>query len=205
MAWAPDYLTLAALKAYLRITDTDDDAELAVAITAASRAIDRSCNRQFGNVDPAQARSYTAWLNPETGRWVIDIDDLAVAPTSIAIVDTTGGGATDQPITAYDMADPNAVANGKVWTSIIVRPASPVQPSGANAECVVTAAWGWPAVPAAVTLAAQIQANRFHNRRESPYGVAGSPSDGSELRLLARLDPDVAVSLTDYVRPGVVA
>jgi hypothetical protein len=50
-------------------------------------------------------------------------------------------------------------------------------------------------------MAARIQAGRFSIRQESLYGVAGSPAAGSELRLLARVDPDVGVSLANYVRP----
>jgi hypothetical protein len=62
----------------------------------------------------------------------------------------------------------------------------------------VTALWGWTAVPVAVKQATLLQASRFFSRRHSPYGVAGSPELGSEIRLLARVDPDVGVSLRDY-------
>jgi len=44
-------------------------------------------------------------------------------------------------------------------------------------------------------VATVLQANRLLKRRHAPFGVAGSPELGSELRLLARVDPDVAVSL----------
>lgn len=202
MTWAPDYLTLVELKAYLGLDDTNDDAELAIAITAASRAIDRWCNRQFGKTAGAETRYYPAWFDNETGRWTVDVDDLAVTPT-VTLVDTTGNGVADQDITAFDMGPTNALANGKVHTRITIKPASAVKPAGTGRpEVKVTATpFGWPAFPVSVTYAMRVQANRFHNRRNSPYGVAGSPSDGSEMRLLARLDPDVAVSLSDYVRP----
>ena len=50
MAWQPDYVTTDELKTHLRIdlADTTDDDAIGIAITAASRAIDRSCGRQFG-------------------------------------------------------------------------------------------------------------------------------------------------------------
>ncbi|NIL59971.1 phage gp6-like head-tail connector protein, partial [Salinispora arenicola] len=67
-------------------------------------------------------------------------------------------------------------------------------------ELTITAPWGWPAIPTAVVLATQLQASRLLTRRDSPYGVAGSPQDGSEMRLLARVDPDVEVVLRPYVR-----
>jgi hypothetical protein len=60
MAWAPDYITAEQLAAYLRITDDDDDVELAIAVGAASRAIDNHTNRQFGKVDAAEQRLYTS-------------------------------------------------------------------------------------------------------------------------------------------------
>lgn len=53
-------------------------------------------------------------------------------------------------------------------------------------------------VPAGVNTATLIQAARFFKRRDSPYGVAGSPEMGSELRLQAKLDPDVYVMIKPY-------
>jgi hypothetical protein len=47
-----------------------------------------------------------------------------------------------------------------------------------------------------VEQATLLQASRFHARRFSPYGVAGSPELGSELRLLAKLDADVELALS---------
>ena len=44
----------------MHITDTDDDVQIALAVTAASRAIDRRTNRQFGLVAAPEARYYTA-------------------------------------------------------------------------------------------------------------------------------------------------
>jgi hypothetical protein len=65
---------------------------------------------------------------------------------------------------------------------------------------VVVAQWGWTAVPAQVIAAAKLQSNRWNKRRNSPLGVAGSPEQGSEIRLLARLDPDVATVLAGLSR-----
>lgn len=49
--------------------------------------------------------------------------------------------------------------------------------------------------PASVKLATMIQGSRWAKRRDSPFGIAGSPEMGNEMRLLARIDPDVAVLL----------
>jgi hypothetical protein len=50
-------------------------------------------------------------------------------------------------------------------------------------------------VPAEVKLATELQASRWAKRRDAPFGVAGSPELGSELRILAKLDPDVEILL----------
>jgi hypothetical protein len=52
-----------------------------------------------------------------------------------------------------------------------------------------------------VLAAAKLQCARWNFRRDAPAGVAGSPDQGSEIRLLSRLDPDVAVSLAGLSRP----
>lgn len=196
MAWAPDYVTLSAMKAYARIADTDDDAQLSVAITAASSAINRCCSRQFGMVDSPEARVYTGRYDRHRVRptWVVDIDDLATV-TSLSI--TING----TPVTDYKLEQRNAVAKGKVWTLLVLGQNAEAMPDLNNDnEVGITASWGWPSVPSAVQEACFLQAQRFHARRDSPYGIAGSPQDGSEQRLLATVDPDVRVSLSDFVR-----
>lgn len=200
MAWKPDYITVEALRNFMRIDDTDDDVELAVAITAASRAIDKHCNRQFGKVAAAQERWYTARPDYETGRWVVDIDDLQDL-TNLAV--TVNGVALDDD---YFVLEPvNAAEEGKPYTRLAVLRDAPVQPTGAPNEVAVTARWGWNAIPSSVVQASYLQSSRFHSRRNSPYGIAGSPDDGSEMRLLSRVDPDVAVSLGDVRRRRAVA
>jgi hypothetical protein len=198
MAWRPDYITLPEFKDYKTIDDTIDDAELAVAIAAASRAIDKATNRQFGNVAAPEARVYTAWYNHERCRWMVPIDDLQ---TTAGLVVTIGG----VTVTDYKLEPRNAVVDGLAWTSLVLGPAAEATPS-ADDEFEVDALgpWGWAAFPDAVVEACYIQSHRFANRRDSPYGVAGSPQQGSELRLLARLDPDVKVMLGLYVRPRAV-
>jgi len=199
MAWAPDYVTSAELKAYARITDTVDDAEVAVAITAASRAVDEHCNRQFGLLAAAEAWSFTAWPDFHRGRWVVDIEDLQTTTGLIVEVPTVG------TTTAFTKEPVNAAAKGKPWTRLVFDVDASVLPVSTNLYAVtVTGKWGWTTVPVQVEQATLLQASRFLSRRESPYGIAGSPDQGSELRLLSRVDPDVGVSLRGLVRPRVV-
>jgi hypothetical protein len=199
MAWAPDYLTGQEFADYLRVHDDVDEVEFAVDISAASRAIDNHTNRQFGIVGAPEARTYTRWhYDYERGRWAIGIDDLMTTAGAAFTIDGTA-------LTDYTLEPRNAAAEGRPWTRLVVARASSVQPTGCEPELGGTALWGWTTVPVAVTLACRLQGSRFNSRRDSPYGVAGSPDQGSEIRLLARVDPDVGVSLRSYVRPRAVA
>ena len=184
MTWAPDYLTLPEAKLYLGVTDAVDDAQITGWITAASRAIDKRCNRQFGLLAAPAARTY---------RRVLDIDDLQ-SSTGLTVngVAYASSGAVLLP--------DNAPADGRPWTAVgfIIQPFP--QAPGVPQSNVLVAPWGWTAVPAQVPMAAKLQISRWNSRRDSPYGVAGSPEQGSEMRLLARLDPDVATTLAGLSR-----
>ncbi|WP_211288847.1 hypothetical protein [Actinophytocola xinjiangensis] len=95
----------------------------------------------------------------------------------------------------------NAGPEGRPWTELAIPDAFAVgarfgQPDGVR----VTARFGWTTVPVAVEQASLLQASRLVARRSAPFGVAGSPEVGSEMRLLAKVDPDVAVTLDGYRR-----
>lgn len=184
MVWKPDYLTLADAKAFLRITDTADDAELAILITAASRNIDDWANRQFGQLAAPAARVYrrATFYDPSTRLWLLDVDDVQ---------DLTGlliNGTAYASQTAVVQPD-NAPADSVPWTRL----GWTDQPT--TATVTVTARWGWTAVPAGVLTAMRFVLNRWQARRTAPFGVAGSPDAGSEIRLLAKLDPDAILAL----------
>lgn len=189
MPWAPNYATPADLAAYLRIPDEDiqDEEQMVLALAGASRAVDRTCRRQFGALAAPAARVYTARVDPQLNRPVVAIDDL-MDDTGLLI--EVGG----EEVTGV-LGPANAPADGVPWTRI----AGP-WPLGVPDAVTVTALWGWTSVPDAVVQATLMQASRLLARRDSPYGVAGSPEAGSEIRLLARVDPDVAVLLRHYTR-----
>jgi hypothetical protein len=182
MAWAPNYVEVDDLAEFVRIPDDVDDAQLVLAVAAASRAVDRHCRRQFGLVAAPEVRAYR--VRRAGSALVADIDDLQT---------TTGLLVAGEAVASPVLRPRNAVAKGKPWTSLEVSTAS-------YGEVEVTGRWGWTEVPDAVKEATLLQASRLFARRGSPYGIAGSPETGSELRLLAKVDPDVAVSLEDYRR-----
>lgn len=198
MTWQPDYCTAAELKSNLRIPDAADDTEIGLAITAASRAIDHATNRQFG-VTTSQARLYTARWDKGWCRWVIDTDDIASGTPTVA-VDDNDDQVFDKAITDFRLAPVNEDEKARPWTQIVVNADSVNKPTTARDAVQVTALWGWSAVPTTIKQATITQAARFYYRREAPFGVAGSPSVGSEIRLLSQVDPDVAVMVRSFRR-----
>jgi hypothetical protein len=202
---ATDYTDLATLKAHLRIGDTDDDAALAIAITAASRAIDLACNRQFGITGSAVPRVYTyigQFIERRSSLAIDDLQDLTTGPAAFAfdlnydgIFETTVELGVD-----FDLWPWNAPANGEPYKLMVMRPITKAYFPRFTRGIQVTANWGWEAVPTVVAQAALIQAARFFVRRDSAYGVAGSPDLGNELRLFAQLDPDVRLMLQTVAR-----
>lgn len=194
MAWKPDYVTVADAKAYLRIADTVDDAQLALWVTAASRAVDKRCNRQFGLATAAVARTYRRPpnYNPVSGLWELEVDDLMVTPTLVG----TGAWAS----AGWTLLPDSAALEGIPWQRIGTTSQPVMVSPGAPYPVLVTAQWGWTTVPAQVQTAVLLQVARWYARRDSPLGVAGSPDLGSEIRLLARLDPDVSTTLAGLSR-----
>jgi hypothetical protein len=193
VTWAPPYANAAALRSFMRVAavtaDPDDVAEdttvYGPAIEAASRVIDTSAGRQFGVVPLAEARDYVPWYSAAGSAWFADIDDLM---DDTGLVVTVDGVDVTADVTLYPR---NAPAKGRPWTVIGVAGSSVV---------TVEAVWGWTAVPPTIVDAALLQASRIVKRRDAPFGVAGSPEMGNEIRLLARLDPDVDVLIRAYRR-----
>lgn len=208
MAWAPQYASTAELRAYLRIPagDTGDDTNIALAAVAASRTVDHHTNRQFGLVDPAAERIYTWMCDRYAGRPLLLIDDVQTTASLAVLVDRDNDGTAEDTLTIgddFELWPANAAADGKPWTGLWLK-SGVTFPSYLDAVSV-TAKWGWTAVPDTVKAATLVQAARYFTRQQAPFGVAGSPELGSELRLLQKVDVDVAVMLRSYVRNWGVA
>jgi hypothetical protein len=209
--WKPNYATATELGEYVRVMDTQDDTEMASAVAAASRAVDQYCGRQFGHLDSVGTWYYTPWWDTTGQRWVADIEDLMT--TTSLVVEVSVDGATFSTLTPDDFAlrPVNAVQNGEPWTELHLLPSGGFAPGvGSDANVAVSGLFGWAAVPEGIKYATLLQASRYLSRRDSPYGIAGSPprrDSGSgisvaakELKILNRVDPDVADSLEAYRR-----
>ena len=188
MTWAPDYSTAAIVKNYLGIDDNVDqvDTFIALWITAVSRNVDDHCGRQFGRVAALEERYYTPVWDRRDQCWYATVDDVQDL-TGAAIEDENGTAVTD-----YVMLPRNAAAKGKPYEQIKL--------TSATGEIAASMLWGWNAQPAGVTVGLLLQAARLNARRDSPFGIAGSPAQGSEIRLLAQLDPDFKTTLKPLVR-----
>jgi hypothetical protein len=129
MTWAPDYITADDLADYMRIGDAVDDVELALAVTAASRAIDLQCNRQFGKVAAAEERFYTPDYDYCRSAWWIAVDDLQVVTNFALEVDGTA-------VTDYTLEPRNAAAQGRPWTRLYFGDDAEVEPDGTDVSGV---------------------------------------------------------------------
>jgi hypothetical protein len=189
MVWKPDYCTRTELKNYLRIDDTADDVFIDVWITTVSRNVDNHCRRQFGQVAAAEDRFYTPVYDRHECAWIVNIDDLQdTAGFTLTDADGTAIPAQTPTVDGYTLLPRNAAAEGKPYTQLKIT----VNP---GAEATGNGLWGWKAPPAAVKTGMFLQGARLAARRDSPFGIAGSPTEGSEIRLLAQLDPDFRTAL----------
>lgn len=203
MTLAPDYITLAQLKAQVRTAVSTDDAALGIAITAASRAIDAACNRQFGQATSPSVRYFTYSGETVDGCPAVRIDDLMTTSGLVFTVDTNNDYSFSTTVTLntdYDLNPWNAAGDSRPWTAAVFRTTAAVTLPVRARAVAVTAQWGWAAVPSLVQQACLIQAARWFMRRDAWAGTAGSPELGSEIRLLKELDPDVQAGLQPLVR-----
>ena len=206
MPWAPSYASLDELRDYVRISDDADDIVMSTALDAASRAIDHACDprvnrvRQFGRTETAQPRYYTATSRgfdvANYGQWVAETDDIADPLGSIEVAVFSAGVWVE--VLGCAVLPRNAAAIGWPGTSILFPGA--LVPTQIADGVRVTTEWGWPEIPGTIHQAALLQASRLLARREAPFGVAGSPETGTEIRLLARLDPDVETMVRPFSR-----
>lgn len=187
------YVTLAELKVHLGIGDTGDDATLQVALDAAEEQVNAYTGRRFTADGAGVVRYYEA-----LDRGTVAIDPLSSLTDLAVAVDQDGDGVFEDTLTVdvdYRLAPYNAAVLSAPWTSLVALTGTTFPPGPRRVK--VTGRWGWPAVPASVKQATRIQAAFLWKRKDAPFGVAGSPEFGNELRILASLDP----TARDLLRP----
>lgn len=188
------YVTLSDLKVFVGIGDTGDDATLQRALDASEEQVNTYTGRRFTADGSAVIRYYDA-----LDKGTVAIDPLSSTTDLAVAVDQDGNGTFEDTLvldTDFRLAPYNAAVLSAPWTSLVALTGTTFPPGTRRIR--VTGRWGWPAVPASVKQATLIQAARLWKRKDAPFGVAGSVEFGSELRLLAALDPDVQALLRPY-------
>lgn len=188
------YATLNELKASLAITDTSDDTQLEISITATSRMIDDYTGRFFyqdGTSQSPVVRYFTA-QDP----WTMNVDDITTI-TQIATDDNFNQTWDTVWATSDFMVEPiNNPRKGWPYTRLLAI-GRYVFPYYLPQAVKVTGLWGFSAIPSEVNQACIIQSSRLFVRRQSPFGIAGTPELGT-VRLTSRLDPDVEALLRPF-------
>lgn len=186
MAKGDPYVTSAAFKASVSIdaAETFADADITVALAAATGALDELTQRQFWKDAADVTRRFTA-NSPAR----VIIDDL-VSVTTVVSDGTT--------VTDY-LAEPlNAEADDKPWTRLVADTSVFSTKRGA---VEITGVFGWPGVPPQVQQMTTILAGKLLKRtREAPHGVITLGGlDGQAIRL-AKEDPDLYLLIQSFKR-----
>jgi hypothetical protein len=184
----PVYTTVDDVKAYLGITTSNFDDELAADIATGARDIDQDCDQIFYETD-VQTRSFIPQnpgycitdpmsefvaLTAQESVWVLD-QDFMLEPQNSAL--------QGQPFTAI-----RTNARPFIFTLSQI----PAGWAGFDGRVYVTAKFGWPAVPNQIVQANKILAARYFHRRNAPLGVisfsnevafrmAGADADAAKL------------------------
>lgn len=201
MALTNCYCTLAELKASLAITDSVDDMPLEAAITSASRMIDDYTGRFFykdGTMGSPVSRYFTA-----QDAWILPVDDF-VSINEIATDDNFNQTYESVWETSDYLTEPvNNPRRGWPYSRILAV-GSYVFPYFLPQAVRVKGVWGYSAVPSEINMATLIQASRLFVRRQSPFGIAGTPDLGT-VRLSAKLDADVEALTRPFRKQNGVA
>lgn len=192
-------ITDANLKTHLGNIGTQHDSVVTFAVNAANQAIVQYCGRDFDKV--ALASETARVFRPRTDVRAV-VDDFWSTTNLVVKTDDDDDGTyeTTWASTDYQLEPLNGRANGITvpYYRIIAVADRRFPTSNLRTSVQVTAAWGWTAVPAAVTEATLIKAARLFHRKDSPQGVAGFDQFGA-VRLSKSEDSDV-MSLLDPFR-----
>jgi len=197
---ADEYVSQAEFKAtHLLTGQSYADADIDLALEAASRAIDDVCGRAFYEFDPSNDQ--TRYYSPKQTRLLI-VDDIC-GFTSLTL-DTDGDGTFDTELTAdtdFIFEPENADAEGKPYTMIRLHPNCAYGfPMSYPRSVELVGHFGWLAVPKVVKQAAALYAERLLKRsREAPFGIAALAIEGAAMRI-ARTDPDIVALISPLRR-----
>lgn len=195
MAITNGYTTGSAVKSALGIIDNASDTEIDLVIETVSRMIDDFAGRFFYSAGTVVS-FYSADRNLS-----LEIDD--VSSVSSLQTDDAGNGLyeTTWGTADYVLEPFNAALTGRPYTLIrVTTNGNRSFPIDTVKGVKLTAVRGFPSVPKPIVTATQLQCGRIFNRRNTPFGIAGTLETGT-MRLLSRLDPDVEQLVRPYRIP----
>lgn len=205
MALTNAYCTLAQVRAHLGYPvsgEQDEDPELVDAINAASRLIDGYCGRRFWQDGSVVAREF--WAD---SAYCCEVDDISTTTGLIVKIDTAGNGTFSTTLTTstdFILRPVNAADQVPVWPYEEVWLAdnySFPRLSNGRPGVQVTAKFGWPAVPDAVTRACVIQSAQLFQAKNAIFGAIALGESAS--RLVPAIDRQAMALLADFRKPAV--
>ncbi len=201
---ANEYATAVELKSTLELSgESFADADVTLALTAASRALDNLCERRFyKDADATQVRYYSPQAAVS-----LRIDDLVTFTALASDDDGDGTFETTWVLNTDFVLEPlNATADNWPWTTIRVRSSGSRWLPDDERSVRLTGQFGWVAVPEAIKEATLVLASRLLRRaREAPFGVIAAGLDAAAAIHIARFDPDVKLLTGSYMRDLVIA
>lgn len=203
MALTNQLVTKSELKALLGISDAVDDSRIDMACDSATQMVQAECDRTFFADTTASPRVFVM-----STPWVCEVDDISTTTGLIVRTDDDDDGTFETTWTVtvdYQPEPVNGRLNGQPWpyTSIGAVGAREFPWDGRRPLVQVTARWGWPAIPAPVSQAAQIQAVSLFKSADAPLGIAGF-GDIGVMRLRQAMHPVAAALLAPYRRDPVL-
>lgn len=180
-------LALPELKASLGISDTNDDALLEYAATAAEAWVQGYTGRAF-SIDAADVDRIYDPVRPN----VLDVVDLQTVTTIKIDDDNDRTYGRTLAASDYDLRP----LTGPPYSEVRIWPTSSY--AFVPGQLVkITGKFGYGSVPADVKQALLLVAGRWFKRREAPFGVL-SATDLGVYQRLSEMDPDVKTLLAPY-------
>lgn len=201
LALGDSYATAAELKTRLSITVATFDTQLGEALAAASRSVEKFCERQFNKTTTASARTYYSSSDRRA-----DVDDFHTVTGLVVKTDEGDDGTFETTWTSgdYQLEPRGGIVGGEPgWPfyRIYAVDSRRFPICGYRVPIEVTAQWGWNAVPASVKEATLIVAEELFKLKDAPYGVAGFTEYGA---VRVRRNPYVCHLLDPYRRYAVL-
>jgi len=190
MAITNGYATLQGFKDRFDIEDSIDDNEIEAAITAVSRMIDGIRGERFFTTTSDETRYFTA-VNSDVlfvPLKIVSITTLKTDNDNDRTYENTWTSGTD-----YDLLPYNASLDSEPYRWIEVTPNGSYSfPKNIRKGVEIAGKFGWSSIPAYISEACYLGANRLMKRQDTPLGVSAAAALG-QLQVTAeslKADPD---------------